>query len=112
MIWVFGIVFLTLIAVFAFRLYVKSNEIRQKLSALSRNRRIILGIVGSLLSFGSAFFAITVATTVKDWNQPSILSLLGTMVFMLGFVVLQVGAMLSFVSIVTDSETTDSSKRS
>lgn len=112
MIWVFGIVFLTLIALFAFGLFLKSQEIRQKLKALSRNRRIILGVVASLLSFASAFFALTVATIIKDWSQPSFFSLLGTMIFMIFFVVLQVGAMLSFVSIVTDSETTDDSKRS
>jgi len=112
MIWVFGIVFLTLIALFAFILFLKSQEIRQKLTALSRKRRIILGVVASLLSFASAYLALTVASTIKDWSQPSFISLFGTIIFMLLFVIFQVGAMLSFVSIVTDSETTDDSKRS
>ena len=112
MIWVFGIVFLTLIALFAFILFLKSQEIRQKLTALSRKRRIILSVVASLLSFASAYLALTVASTIKGWSQPSFISLFGTIIFMLLFVIFQVGAMLSFVSIVTDSETTDDSKRS
>lgn len=112
MIWVFGSVFLILVAFFAFFLMRKSLQIREALGAKSRSHRITGGAIGAILSFISAYFALVTATGMQDWNQPSAGRLLGVMLLMLGFVFMQVGAMLCFVSIVTDSETTDDSKRS
>jgi hypothetical protein len=112
MIWVFGIAFLTLVILFAYWLAVKSQAIRRKLETFSRNRRLLLGVGGCLLAFGSAYAALVVATSVPNWNQPPSLQLTAILTFMLLFVGLQVGAMLCIVSIATDSETTDRSKRS
>lgn len=112
MIWALGITFLILVVAFAVLLAVKSREIRTKLGEFSRNRRLFLGVGGSLASFAFAFGALMLATTVSNWNQPSGLILVGVLCLMLFFVVFQVLAMLCIVSIVTDSETIDDSKRS
>lgn len=112
MVWVFGIVFLTIVVFFALLLSRKSQSIRRKLGHFSRKRRVLIGVIGSLLSFGSAYVSLLVASKISNWEQPSPIHLFGIMFFMVGFVVLQVASMLSFVSIVTDSETTDGSKRS
>jgi hypothetical protein len=112
MIWVFGIVFLTTVVLFASILRAKSQEIRRKLAELPRNQRLIFGVLGSLFSFGSAYLALNVATTIANWEHASFLALLGILVFMVGFVSLQVVGMLCFVSIVIDSETPNDSKRS
>jgi amino acid permease len=112
MVWVFGIAFLILVMLFAYTLYKKAHEIREGLATFSRNHRLGLGVAGCLLSFSSAYYALNVATSVKDWKQPAFAPLLAILVFMLLFVALQVSAMLCFVSTVTDSETTDRSKRS
>ncbi len=111
MIWVFGIVFLTLVAIFAIWLFSNSNKNRQLFRKLTRKKRIIYGVFGMLLSFGSALGALTIATLVKDWKQPSVFPLTGILIFMLIFVGLQVLSMLSFVSLAMDSETPSDPKR-
>ena len=112
MVWVFGIVFLTLVAILASWLYKNSAENRARLGTLTRKKRIITGVFASLISFASAYLALMVANLRADWNRPSLLDLAGTLMFMLLFVIFQVGAMICFVSIATDSETKNDHKRS
>ena len=52
------------------------------------------------------------ASTIPNWNNPSILGSLGVLCCMLGFVGLQVVSMLCLVSVAIGSETPDDSKRS
>lgn len=111
MLWVFGIVFLTLVAIFAIWLFSNSNKNRLFFQKLARKKRILYGLFGMLLSFCSALAALAIATLVKDWKQPSPLPLFGVLIFMLIFVGLQVLSMLSFVSLAMDSETPDGPER-
>jgi hypothetical protein len=112
MVWVFGIVFLTIVAILSYWLYVKSVENRILLSKITRKNRIICGVLAGLLSFASAYLALIVATSIADWNHATVISLVGTLLFMLLFVSLQVGAMMCFVSIAIESETKNDHKRS
>ena len=112
MVWVFGIVFLTLVVLLAYRLFATASKNRQKLMAISRPRRVLFGVFGSLLSFVAAYLSLLVATSVADWKSPSPLTLAGVLVCMLLFVILQVSAMLCFLSLAIDSETQDDQKRS
>ncbi len=105
MVWVFGIVFLTLVLLFAYWLSINSRKNREKLENVSRNHRIVFGVIGCILSFGSAYGALTVATPIKDWNSPPWYLLTVVILFMLGFMVLQVLAMMCLISIATESET-------
>ena len=112
MVWVFGIVFLILVAIFAYWLYAKSVENRATLAKISRNRRIAYGVIGCILSFVFSFFAVLAATTISDWNQPSLPPLISILVFMVLFVTLLTGAMLCLLSLATESETNNEQKRS
>ena len=105
MVWVFGIVFLTLVAIFAYWLYENSNKNRAILASITRQRRVLLGVIGGVLAFSSAALAVLVAATMKDWNRASVLPMVGTLVFMLLFVILLVGSMLSLISVAIESET-------
>ena len=112
MVWVFGIVFLTLVAILAYWLFKNSAENRTRLGTMTRKKRVIFGVSSSLLSFACAYFALMIATSIADWNRPNALFLIGALVFMLLFVIFQVGAMICFVSIATESETKNDQKRS
>lgn len=112
MVWVFGIVFLTLVVTFAVWLHRNSSQNQQILTKLPRNRRILFGVLGCLLSFASAYAALNLSTTVQNWDHPPFDRLLGVLILMFLFVVLQVISMLCFVSLITGTETEDDSKRS
>ena len=112
MLWVFGSVFLTLVAIFARWLYAKSEENRQFLAGLPRNRRILIGVAGQILSFSAALASLGVATLIRNWDEPSVLLLFGVLLLMVLFVGLQVASALCLASIISGSETGDDSKRS
>ena len=112
MLWVFGSVFLILVAIFAGWLYAKSSENRHYLASLPRSRRILIGVVGQLLSFFAALGSLWVGTLTRNWNEPSISVLSGVLLFMVLFVGLQVASTLCLASIIAGSETSDDSKRS
>ena len=111
MLWVFGFIFLAFVAIFAIWLYLNSDRNRKFFLNVPRGKRILLGIAALICSFGSALTALKIAEGIKDWNQPSLLLLIEIMVFMVLFVALQVGSMLSFVSLAFSAETTDPSER-
>ena len=111
MLWAVGTVFIAFVALFAIWLYRNSDRNRRSFIGIPRGRRILLGVTSLICSFGSALSALKVAVAIRDWNQPSLLSLIGIMLFMVVFVALQVGSMLSFISLAFDAETTDPPER-
>ncbi|MBS1702209.1 MAG: hypothetical protein JST12_11150 [Armatimonadetes bacterium] len=112
MLWDFGIVFLVFVAFFSFWLHRNSARNRDFFTQIDRRKRIVMGLLASLTSFGSALCALRVADGVRNWQAPDVLHLVGILLFMMIFVGLQVLAMLSFVSLATTSETDENTKRS
>lgn len=112
MLWVFGIIFLVFVAIFAFWLYRNSARNRALFENFPRKKRILVGVLACVCSFSSALSALKVAEGIANWERPAFLNLAGVLGLMMLFVVLQVASMLSFVSLITDSETPDDSKRS
>ena len=112
MVWVLGIVFLTLVIGLAAWLFRRSEANRKVLIGIPRGRRVLFAVIACLLSFASAYGAMVAASTIANWNNPSILGSLGVLCCMLGFVGLQVVSMLCLVSVAIGSETPDDSKRS
>lgn len=109
--WAFGIVFLAIVAIFCWWLFRSSNKNREQLARIPRKSRIGFGLVSCLISVGFAVLAIQSATLIKDWDNPSVIRLLAILICMLMFVGFQVVGMVSFLSLVLNSETEDDSMR-
>lgn len=112
MVWVFGIVFLTLVVIFAGWLYRKSHQNREAIMQIPRNRRVLIGVTCFLVSFIAAFGALEVAARSQSLDHAPVGGLLCVMILMLAFVFFQVAAMLCFASLITNTETEGDSKRS
>lgn len=112
MVWVFGIVFLVFVAISAFWLYRNSARNKALLESFSRKRRITIGVSLCLGSFAMALCALGSVSAIADWNSPAALPLLGVLIFMILFVIAQVGSMLCFVSLAAQEETGEDTKRS
>ena len=109
MIWVFGLVFLVFVVIWAWCLFRSSESTRNRLINIPRSQRIRNAVILFIGALVAAVFAMIVAPLPDEWVQPPLVKLFGVLVGMIIFVVAESWAAITLISVVTDPKSQNSS---
>jgi heme/copper-type cytochrome/quinol oxidase subunit 3 len=102
--WVFGMIFVALLAIFVLIVRRKNKLVREFLRTMPRQRRIIIGVGFLLVSFLSAGLAILALPVKAGKLEPAPFPLLLSTLLSAGFVAAQTIGSMCLISLVTEKD--------